>query len=267
MVEADTYDDAAIASVCQLRGLQTLWLAFKNYLIGGPTITCGQLALGSMASLTELSIEGISPAAIKLPSRCKLHILAQPKDLARNWWAGAAQAGQLALLDLTLEKPDPGRAMPNFLAALGCTTLSWVTQHVGSFEDDEPCVFAAPAFAALSALYLDATTLCIFIHASMRLRALHIVAGNLTVGFGNSEALATSLEDLSLVYMWGNCGVVEVALALQRVGKGVEKVVAPMEEGYEGICTRQDLVYCGADPWPCTCGACLGCLGKKQVTP
>ncbi len=50
---------------------------------GVPTIRCARLALGSMASLTELSIDGISPAAIDLPRRCKLHISAQPKDLAR----------------------------------------------------------------------------------------------------------------------------------------------------------------------------------------
>lgn len=82
--------------------------------------------------------------------------------------------------------------------------------------------------------------------------------------FGDLEALAVSLEEFSVVYIFSR-GVVKMALALQRVGKAVEEVGAPMEEGYEGICTRQDLVYCRADPWPCTCGACLRCLGKKQV--
>lgn len=55
------------------------------------------------------------------------------------------------------------------------------TQNIG--ELNEPVVFAAPAFAALSALYLDATAVCISIHASMRLRALHIAANTLTVTF------------------------------------------------------------------------------------
>ncbi len=48
-----------------------------------PTIGCAQLAFGSMASLTELSINDICPAGIDSPGRSRLHIAGQPIDLAK----------------------------------------------------------------------------------------------------------------------------------------------------------------------------------------
>lgn len=54
----------------------------------------------------------------------------------------------------------------------------------GVYQDKAgPGKFAAPRFAALTALYLDATDAYVTISASLRLRALHITADNLWVHF------------------------------------------------------------------------------------
>lgn len=45
-------------------------------------IECAQLALGSMASLTDVAIVDVCPASIDLPSRCKTHVFGQHKILA-----------------------------------------------------------------------------------------------------------------------------------------------------------------------------------------
>lgn len=57
---------------------------------------------------------------------------------------------------------------------------------------DAPAAFAAPAFAALSALYIDANEVELFIPGSLQLRTLHIAAETLTVHF----LLSCSLRSL-----------------------------------------------------------------------
>ncbi|CAL8465296.1 g4831 [Coccomyxa elongata] len=175
-----------------------------------------------MGSLANVSIDKICPAAIDVPSSCKLHVTGRPKDFARDWWADAARAGQLATLHLYSEEAELGPAMLPFLANAGCTTLFW-----------------APAFAALSALYLDGDVVSILLHASLRLRALHIKAKFLTVCIEDPEAVAMSLEEFSAMYgALVGTGMVMLAQALQKVGKAVERVVAATEHLCEGISTR-----------------------------
>ena len=93
------------------------------------------------------------------------------------------RAGQLRTLYLFLEETDQEPALvaqPRILAGGGYATLFWVSTHVGGAS---PVEFAAPTFAALSALYLDASNVWIYIAATVRLRVLHIVSENLKVGF------------------------------------------------------------------------------------
>ncbi|BDA50193.1 hypothetical protein COCOBI_15-3220 [Coccomyxa sp. Obi] len=222
-LKADAFEDAAIAAVCHLHGLLTLKLAAKSL-----SIKCARLALGSMASLRNVAIQDICPAALDLPSCCKLHIAGWPTDLARRWWADAGRAGQVASLELFHKKPDTTSAMPHFLPNIGCTALFWVTRKGESIHRIAPAIFKAPAFTALSALYLDGTNVYIYIHASLRLRTLHITAKFLKeVAVEDPEALAANLEEFSvLYYVLVGCRMVELALALQRVGKAVNRVDA-----------------------------------------
>ncbi len=85
------------------------------------------------------------------------------------------------------------------------------------------------------------------------------------VAFQDPGALAVSLEDFSVVFcdLTGS-GLVEMALALQKAGKMMEKIAAPLCEGCIGFSTRQDLFYGYNDSWPCMCGACLKCLEEAS---
>lgn len=82
------------------------------------------------------------------------------------------------------------------------------------------------------------------------------------VTFKDPDASAVNLEEFSVVFCSLNGpGMVEMALALQRVGKTLDTVIAPVGIYHEaGLSTRKDLFYGSTDPWPCTCGACLRCL-------
>ncbi|BDA47953.1 hypothetical protein COCOBI_11-2100 [Coccomyxa sp. Obi] len=272
---ADKFEDAAVAAVSQLHGLQTLKLASKDNPTCDKTrfteaspIECGRLALGSMPSLTDVAIVDVCPAAIELPDGCKLHVFGWLEVLAREWCAAAAQAGELTTLHLSFEGRDVSPIWMNLPAFAACTQLFFVCRKIGCLHVTEQGVFEAPAFAALSAMYIDAIDVDLFIDASLRLRALHITAESMTVNFGDPEALALSLEEFSVAYRsLDGPGVVELLLMLQRVGKVVERVVIPTDARNAGFTTRQDLCYGVADPWPCPCGACLRCLESEQPIP
>lgn len=86
------------------------------------------------------------------------------------------------------------------------------------------------------------------------------------VGFGDPEALAVNLEEFSVGYFQGGCDVVDVgvenvAAALQRVGKAVQRMDVPRLDCCEKLSIRHELFYPRkTDYWPCLCGACLECL-------
>jgi hypothetical protein len=257
------YQPEMLASVLQIRGLQTLQLGFSHANVSPWPV----LQLTSLQSLQHVSLNNVQSLDLSLPPECTIHFAIAGQEAHS---AAFLRSIRHALVGVSVGRPLLGRfnvqhdfsPMQPLLEQLGppCAELHLKGRTLGTTQ--LPLRFPS-SLAHLRELYIAGTTICIHLPAEMRLQGCRLRAENsLEVALGDPAALACSLIDLSVEYgQLRGCDLMSLFWQLGNVGKRVLPLF--VFGAARGMQIKGSRVPSSMGFSWCACGACLPCWRRN----
>ncbi|BDA49803.1 hypothetical protein COCOBI_14-4230 [Coccomyxa sp. Obi] len=257
IMESGDYMATSVASIRQLRNLQTLSLGRA-----GPDleVECAEFDLACLPQLSDVCIDSLVVHRVNLPKDCRLHLVGPECDMFLTTWNDIARRGQLQSVNLQssgLDEPFLD-SIPELLLDWNCSVLNW-SDMTQLGEVSNPVRFD---FCRLTHLRLDGGDIHIVLPQELPLQVLHVEAMSLSIVCEDPHEQAERLQQVRVVYRTLQGTDISVLVgAMCGMGAIVSKV--------DGLEARADpdgrhglLVSYQREPvlWKCPCGACLHCL-------
>ncbi len=259
LMASNDFNPTTVASIRQLRNLQTLWLGDARPDRG---VACAEFDLASLLQLSDVCVEMLRMTRISLPRFCRLHLqgFIQTNMLFSRAWSGIASYKRVQSINLQGGLFTVN--MPQFLLDSKCSFLSlWDLERLGDLSS--PALFDAAHFCCLTHLNLEGRTIHIVLPQELPLQVLHVQATEmLSIVCINPQEQAKRLHQLRVVYctlrgadVFNLVGVMCGMGAMMSKVDVAEAVAGPEVQHGFLVSSRHVLGF-----WKCPCGACLDCL-------